>query len=46
MFEPSVPASCERGTDATRAILPVGIDHEHRQAGGSTNSVESLEVRE
>ena len=31
MFDPIVPASCERGTAATRAIAPRRIDHEHRQ---------------
>ena len=41
MFEPMVFASCERGTDATRAIAPVGPITNIERPAGSMNSVES-----
>ena len=41
MFEPIMPASCDRGTAATRAMLPAGSMTNIDRSRGSMNSVES-----
>ena len=41
MFDPIVFASCDRGTDPTRAMAPVGPMTNIDSPAGSMNSVES-----
>ena len=42
---PRLPASCDRGTEATRAILPLGSMTNIDKPAGSTKSVESPTYR-